>query len=118
MVEYTREILNSKCDLTMFKKSIDKIVNEIINAISNKRVSNNFIINDKRLIYEIKPITIWNHNYQLNDNNNELSTEIIRQVIIELKKNFTDSNIYNKIKTIEDIYDNITIHNVIVVDWN
>ena len=40
MVEYTRKILNSCCDLDILKSHIDKLVNEIIRAVVNKRREN------------------------------------------------------------------------------
>lgn len=131
MVEYTRKILNSCCDLDILKSHIDKLANEIIRAVVNKRIEHNYRVyntnnitkNHKRIIYVVKPIIQWHlHNSNIYGNDesmqNTLYEEVIRQTINELKKTFVDSKIYEETKQTNDIYDNITNHNLIVVDWN
>ena len=85
--------------------------------------TNNITKNHKRIIYVVKPIIQW-HLYNSNtygvdeSMQNTLYEEVIRQTLNELKKTFVDSKIYEETKQTNDIYDNITNHNLIVVDWN
>ena len=39
-------------------------------------------------------------------------------IIKNLKKLFTDSNIYYQNKEVFDVNDNVTIHHLIIVDWS
>lgn len=128
MVEYTRQILNSNCDLAMFKKYLNRIVEEIIRFVTEKRHNqnyakydlNNFTEKNKKLKYVLKPINEWCPNGHLYSSEDQdlLLKELIRQIINTLKETFIDSNIYNEIKETNDIYDNITFHNLIIVDWS
>lgn len=127
MVEYTRQILNSKCDLVVFKKYLNRIVEEIIRFVTEKRCNQNYAKYDsiieneknKKLKYVLKPIKEWCSNGLYSSEDDDLLLkELIRQIINTLKDTFIDSNIYNEIKETNDIYDNITFHNLIIVDWS
>lgn len=128
MVEYTRQLLNSKCDLAVFNKYLNRIVEEIIRFVIEKRRNqnyakydlNNFTEKNKKLKYVLKPINNWCPNVHLygSEDHDLLLKELIRQIINTLKETFIDSNIYNEIKETNDIYDNITFHNLIIVDWS
>ena len=164
MMEYTRELLNSNCDLDFISKIVSSLVPEIKGKVLNKikednnklyeaKSHNANILNHprfsnlltnprpnmppvtlkeesiikKRLLYELKPIEHWKHKYGLNNvfhhqydmiDYESSYQEVISQTIKGLKKIFTDLNIYHETKETNDIHDNITIHHLIIVDWN
>tara|TARA_B100002019_G_scaffold205569_1_gene178317 strand:+ start:144 stop:653 length:510 start_codon:yes stop_codon:yes gene_type:complete len=161
-IEYTRELLNSNCDLDFISRCVLLLIPEIVkkvldkiredknklyeaksyndNILNNPRFSN-LLTNPrpgmvpitlkeeptikKRLLYELKPIESWKYknverNHQYDDMLDYESSyqEVISQTIKGLKKIFIDLNIYNETKETNDIHDNITVHNLIIVDWN
>jgi len=76
----------------------------------------------KQIIYQLKPISHWksrfssgSHHYGFNYEKSY--EEVIKQTIINLKKKFIDATIYSENKEIRDVHDQITIHQVIVVNW-
>ena len=160
-IEYTRELLNSNCDLDFISRCVLLLIPEIVkkvldkiredknklyeaksyndNILNNPRFSN-LLTNprpgmapitlkeeptiNRRLLYELKPIESWkykyverNHQYDMLDYESSYQ-EVISQTIKGLKKIFIDLNIYNETKETNDIHDNITVHNLIIVDWN
>ena len=163
-IEYTRELLNSNCDLDFISKIVSILVPEIIGKVLNKikedknklyeakshnaNILNNprllhFLENprpnmppvtleeeptiNRRLLYELKSLEHWKHKHGLNNVFNHQYDmidyessyqEVISQTIKGLKKIFIDLNIYNETKETNDIHDNITVHNLIIVDWN
>ena len=163
-IEYTRELLNSNCDLDFISKIVSILVPEIRGKVLNKiredknklyeakshnaNILNNprllhFLENprpnmppvtleeeptiNRRLLYELKPVEHWKHKYGLNNvfhhqydmlDYESSYQEVISQTIKGLKKIFTDLNIYNETKETNDIHDNITVHNLIIIDWS
>ena len=163
-IEYTRELLNSNCDLDFISTIVSILVPEIVkkvlekikedknkvyeakshnaNILNNPRLFN-FLENPrpnrppvtleeepiikKRLLYALKPLEHWKLNHGLNNvfhhqydmlDYESSYQEVISQTIKGLKKIFTDLNIYNETKETNDIHDNITIHHLIIIDWN
>ena len=159
-IEYTRELINSNCDLYFISRCVLLLIPEIrgkvlekiredknklyeakshnANILNNPRFSN-LLTNPrpgmipitlkeeptikKRLLYELKPIEHWKRKcveriqYDMLDYESSYQ-EVISQTIKGLKKIFIDLNIYNETKETNDIHDNITIHHLIIVDWN
>lgn len=75
----------------------------------------------KQIIYQLKPISHWKSRFS-NGNHygfdyEKSYEEVIKQTIINLKKKFIDATIYSENKEIRDVQDQITIHQVIVVNW-
>lgn len=163
-IEYTRELLNSNCDLDFISRCVLLLIPEIVkkvldkiredknkvyeakshnaNILNNPRLFN-FLENPrpnrppvtlekepiikKRLLYALKPLEHWRNKYGLNNvfhpqydmlDYESSYQEVICQTIKGLKKIFIDLNIYNETKETNDIHDNITVHNLIIVDWN
>ena len=76
----------------------------------------------KQIIYQLKPISHWksrfsNGNHHYGFDYEKSYEEVIKQTIINLKKKFIDATIYSENKEIRDVQDQITIHQVIVVNW-
>ena len=164
-IEYTRELINSNCDLDFISKCVLLLIPEIVKKVlekiredknklyeaksHNANILNNpqllhFLENprpgrapitlkeeptiNRRLLYELKPLEHWKNKYalyKLFHNQYDIMLdyessyqEVISQTIKGLKKIFTDLNIYNETKETNDIHDNITYHNLIIVDWN
>ena len=144
MIEYTRELINSKCDLNSlnvivehnYKKIISKVFNKINenkqlcnevtsyndNILKNPRLSRlignpntSFPVNlkeepevTKKIVYDLEVLHY-----------NELPWKFILEMIIKnLKKLFTDSNIYYQNKEVFDVHDNVTTHLLIIIDWS
>ena len=144
MIEYTRELINSKCDLNSinvivehnYKKIISKVFNKINenkqlcnevtsyndNILKNPRLSRlignpntSFPVNlkeepevTKKIVYDLEVLHY-----------NELPCKFILEMIIKnLKKLFTDSNIYYQNKEVFDVHDNVTTHLLIIIDWS
>ena len=121
MFEYTRELLNSNCDLDFIKIVVERT--HVLVHIENKVIENNKI-GKKKLIYDITTerdvrrsyIDIYRQNEKYDY---ELSWKFALELIVkQLKKVFIDSNIYYENREILDIYDNIKIHRLIIVEWN
>ena len=157
MIEYTRELINSNCDLNSlnvivernYKKIISKVFNKINenkqlcnevtsyndNILKNPRLSRlignpntSFPVNlkeepevTKKIVYDLTSEKDFRSLIQTNfyHNQNELPWKFILEMIIKnLKKLFTDSNIYYQNKEVFDVHDNVTIHRLIIVDWS
>lgn len=121
MFEYTRELLNSNCDLDFIKSVVER-AHGTHKLIMNEVLKNNKI-GKKRLIYDItteRDMRSIFQNANLNEKYDyELSWKFAMELIVkQLKKVFIDSNIYYENREILDIYDNIKIHRLIIVEWN
>ena len=121
MFEYTRELLNTNCDLDFIKIVVERT--HVLVHIENKVIENNKI-GKKKLIYDITTerdvnCSLFNI-YKRNEKYDyELSWKFALELIVkQLKKKFIDSNIYYENREILDIYDNISIHRLIIVEWN
>lgn len=120
-LEYTRELLNSNCDLDFIKCVVDR-AHGSHKLIMNKVLQNNKE-GKKRLIYDITTerdmISIF-QNAQLNEKYDyELSWKFALEFIVkQLKKIFTDSNIYYENREILDICSNVSVHRLIIIEWN
>ena len=129
MVEYTRELLNSNCDFGFViglvrRVTRDKLfetrVLERIQATSGPRRDTRVILDithDKETkVYCDGPLK---SNYRNERYDYELSWKIATEMIVkELRAVFVDSNVYSENKEIRDIYDTVTVHRLIVVDWS
>ncbi len=118
--EYTRELLNSNCDLDFIKFVVDRahgshklIMNEVLknNKEGKKRLIYDITTErEMRSIFAFKPNKKYDH---------ELSWKFAMKLIVkQLKKIFTDSNIYYENREILDIYKNVSVHRLIIVEWN
>lgn len=75
----------------------------------------------KQIIYQLKSLEHWKSRFS-NGNHygfdfEKSYEEVIKQTISNLKKKFIDATVYSENKEISDIQDQITIHQVIVVNW-
>lgn len=121
MFEYTRELLNSNCDLDFITCVVERAHG------SHKLIMNEVLKNNKegkkRLIYDLTTERDMRSIFQIARLNEkydyELSWKFALELIVkQLKKIFIDSNIYYENREILDIYDNIKIHRLIIVEWN
>jgi phosphopantetheine adenylyltransferase len=118
MIEYTRELLNSNCDLDF----INCIVERAVKIIAKKVLENNKE-GKKKLLYDLTTESDFRGifknlrlKYQFDY---ELSWKFALEIIVtEFKKVFTDSNIYYENKEVKDVYDNISVHRLIIIDWS
>ena len=142
MIEYTRELINSNCDLNSLSVIVEhnykKIINKVFNKINeNKRLCNEVTLHNDNILKNPRlSRLIGNPNPRFPVNlkeepevtkkivydlevlhYNELPWKLILEMIIKnLKKKFTDSNIYYQNKEVFDVHDNVTIHRLIIVD--
>ena len=120
MFEYTRELLNSNCDLDFIKSVVER-VHGTHKLIMNKVLKNNKE-GKKRLIYDLtteRDMRSIFQNARLNEKYDyELSWKFALELIVkQLKKIFIDSNIYYENTEILDIYNNISVHRLIIIEW-
>jgi len=126
MIEYTREMFNSNCDI-QFIKGIYKML------IENKRIES--FIFDKmgfggnypqsfqkvnKIVYDLTTKEMgWRSGQPHRQFDNELTWKFVLEMIVkELKKIFIDADIQYQNKEIFDIHDNVTIHRLIIVNLN
>ena len=124
MIEYSRDLLNSNCDIGFIgyitKRCTNEIISRILTALANESTDGWLFRNTKELVYditnerEIRQYVFPNIRFDV-----ELSWKYAMDMIVtDLKKTFVDSNVYSDNKEIYDIYDKVTIHRLIVVNWN
>ena len=121
MITYTRELLNSNCDLDFIKSVVERahgthklIMNEVLK--NNKE-------GKKRLIYDLTTERDMRSIFQSARLNKKYDYELswkfaLEMIVKELKKIFTDSNIYYENKEVKDIYDNVAVHRLIIIEWS
>tara|TARA_B100001115_G_C15443171_1_gene208346 strand:+ start:28 stop:393 length:366 start_codon:yes stop_codon:yes gene_type:complete len=120
MIEYTRELLNSNCDLDFINCIVERAHGRH-KLIVNKALQNNKE-GKKRLVYDLtteRDFISTFQNLRLQDKfDYELSWKFALEIIVkELKKIFIDSNIYYENKEVTDVYNNVAIHRLIIMDW-
>ena len=122
-MEYSRELLNSNCDIS-FIKNIVHIIME--SKIIERLVLNKFELNlnesNKKKVYNIKYDITSNYNiiqYCINKKlydyyDYDLSWNFALEILVKNLKNiFIDSNIY-----IKDNKINESIQRIIIIDWS
>lgn len=119
MITYTRELLNSNCDLD-FITCVVKCATD--HKLITKKVLQYNIEGKKKLIYDLtteKDFRSIFQNLRLRyQYDYELSWKFAMEIIVsELKKVFIDSNIYYENKEVKDVYDNTAVHRLIIVEW-
>ena len=125
MVEYTRELLNSNCHIgwvrAVVKRAVDLIESRVWDVVGN--VGKRDVDKRTKIIYDLtadRSVSCPTLYIQMLDDKYdvELSWKLAMDMIVrELKKVFIDSNIHYNNKEILDIYDKITMHRLITVDW-
>ncbi len=124
MIEYSRDLLNSNCDICFIGVFPNKCSNEIISRIlkSATYTAQNQLdefAGTKKMVYDFSGLNKWNSIIPDSSFDVELTWKFAMDMIVkELKKTFPDSNVYSENKEIYDVYDKITIHRLIIVDWN
>ena len=115
MIEYSREMLSSNCDLDFISIIVNRVLSH--NVLTNMALKN--FKNSKKTVFDI---TTDEHcrsirQERLYHNQNELTWKFALEMIVkELKKIFVDANIYYENKEIFDIHDNSTIHRLIKIE--
>ena len=126
MIEYTCEILNSDCDIWWIRKIVGGAVQEITgDVLKQVDLCQKDSTKNKKILFDLNTATtIRNYGMEL-ERQRPKKVDIdltwkyaIEFIVRELKKIFIDSNIYYENKEITDVYDNITIHRLIRVDWS
>jgi hypothetical protein len=121
MITYTRELLNSNCDLDFINRIVERANGRhkifVTKVLQNNRKGN------KKLRYDLTTENYFRCiflNLSLQDQfDYELSWKFALEMIVkELKKIFTDSNIYYENKEVKDIYDNVAVHRLIIIEWS
>lgn len=121
MIEYTRELLNSNCDLDFINCIVQRANGN--HKIIAKKVLENNREGKKKLLYDLTTERDFRgifQNLRLKYQfDYELSWKFALEIIVtELKKIFIDSNIYYENKEVKDVYDNISVHRLIIIDWS
>ena len=123
MIEYSREILNSKCDfvfITHIIRRSDEIISRILRSaqLSAENCLDEFA-GTKKMIYDFNSERNTQGMYPDPKFDVELSWKFAIDMIVKnLKKTFPDSIINSSIQEIDNVYDKVTIHRLIIVDWN
>tara|TARA_B110000467_G_C18245027_1_gene436925 strand:+ start:61 stop:438 length:378 start_codon:yes stop_codon:yes gene_type:complete len=125
MIEYSRELLNSNCDFG-FITSVFRCSNEIRSRIlrSTEHSADNQLdefVGTKKMVFDmIDKYNQWRGDIIPNKKFDvELSWKFAMDMIVkDLKKMFVDSIVYSENKEIYDKHNNVTIHRLIIVDWN
>ena len=122
--EYSRELLNSKCDFGFIgvfpKKCSDEIISRILRSaqLSAENCLDEFV-GTKKIIYDFSGLHKCNKIIPDSRFDVELSWKFaIDMIVKDLKKTFPDSIINSSIQEIDHIPDKVTIHRLIIVDWN
>ena len=121
--EYSRELLNSNCDF-VFITHIFRCSNEIISRIlrSAQLSAENKLdefAGTKKMIYDFSGLQKWNSVVPNSRFDVELTWKFaIEMIVKDLKKTFPDSIINSSIQEIDNVYAKLTIHRLIIVDWN
>ena len=121
-MELTREFLNANCDTDWVIRIVGRVVDMIkTNFFKNCKTQ-------KKIVWDIG-VEQYTKNYcyellrnQQGEESSEESRELswkfaLEMVVAELKKIFVDSIVFYQNKEIFDIHDKMTIHNLIIVDW-
>lgn len=121
MIEYTRELLNSNCDLDFINSIVQGAHGN--HKIIAKKVLENNREGKKKLLYDLTTERDFRGIFQKlrlkYQFDYELSWKFALEIIVtELKKVFTDSNIYYENKEVKDVYDNTAVHRLIIIDWS
>ena len=102
---------NGGSRLEKLSRQINIIKQQIINNVSNYVFSGN-----KKIIYVLDHH--FKHLLNIREEDYQSVANILMEILVsELEKIFTDSNISAETKTTVDIYDVVTQHNIIVIDW-
>ncbi len=120
MITYTRELLNSNCDLNFISSIVERAHGS--HKIIAKKVLQNNIEGKKKLIYDLTTERDFRGIFQnlllKYQFDYELSWKFAMEIIVdELKKVFIDSNIYYENKEVKDVYNNTAVHRLIIIEW-
>ena len=124
MIVFTKNVL---CQLAEFphvfsnsgSSRLDYLSGQMTLAIKmiSKMMSNSIFSGKKKMIYDLD--SQWRQWINVRDERYQTIVDILNEILVpELKKIFIDSNIYTEIKTVTDVYDNESQHNILVIDWN
>ena len=124
MIEYTREMFNSNCDIQFIRMNYKMLIenHRIESFIFDKMgIGANYPMSYKKVnkfVYDLTTKQMgWRSEQPHRQFDNELTWKFSLEVIVkELKKIFVDANIYYENKEIFDIHDNITIHRLIIIE--
>ena len=121
-MELTREFLNAYCDTDWVRAIVGRVVDMIkTNIFKNYKTQ-------KKIVWDIG-VEQYTKNYcyellrnQQGEESSEESRELswkfaLEMIVAELKKIFVDSSVFYQNKEIFDIHDKMTIHRLIIVDW-
>ena len=125
-MELTREFLNAYCDTDWVRAIVGRVVDMIkTNIFKNYKTQ-------KKIVWDIGVERATNTYYyellrrQQSEGSRELLSEESRElswkfalemIVAELKKIFVDTSVFYQNKEIFDIHDKMTIHRLIIVDW-
>ena len=121
-MELTREFLNADCDTDWVICIVKRVVDMIkTNFFKNYKTQ-------KKIVWDIgveQDTKIYCYGLLRNQQGEESSEEsrelswkfALEMVVAELKKIFVDSIVFYQNKEIFDIHDKMTIHRLIIVDW-
>lgn len=118
--EYSRDLLNSNSDFNFIGSvlhNIKEIKLRIINSLGTTGTSE--LNKTNKMVYDFTTEINARSKHPNKRLDVELSWKYAMDMIVkELKKTFVDSNVYSANKEIYDISDKVTIHRLIIVDWN
>ena len=122
-MEYSRELLNSNCDISFIKNIVHIIMeSKIIERLVLNKIELNLNESNTKKVYNIKYDITSNYNiihYCINKKlydyyDYDLSWKFALEILVKNLKNiFIDSNIY-----IKDNKINESIQRIIIIDWS
>ncbi len=117
-MELTREFLNADCDTYWVIRIVGRVVDMIKTNIFKNYKTQKKIVWDIGVEQDTKNNCYETLDMQQNEELRELSWKFaLEMVVAELKKIFVDSSVFYQNKEIFDIHDKMTIHRLIIVDW-
>lgn len=117
-MELTREFLNSCCDTDWVMTIVGRVVDMIKTNIFKNYKTQKKIVWDIGVEQDTKNYCYELLRKQQSEESRELSWKFALEMIVaELKKIFVDSSVFYQNKEIFDIHDKMTIHRLIIVDW-
>ena len=118
--EYSRDLLNSNSDFNFIGSVLHNIKEIKLRIINSLGTTGTYELNKtNKMVYDFTTEINARSKHPNKRLDVELSWKYAMDMIVkELKKTFIDSNVYSANKEIYDISDKVTIHRLIIVDWN
>ena len=112
--KYNREIIRSGCDISRIWETSEQIVQDIVDRF-NRQLGVSSGYTTIRWNENMDSKLIFNCSGSVNEKGYDL---ILSEVVRKLKVIFDDCKIELIKKEVSDVWDKITSHNIITIDWS